>query len=98
MYKASLETRNSSNNNTWPEAENNIRCLHDMSRQRRAIKTHIGFNPVKPEFTIVNLHSLQAANCCRNSRLVVDEDDLKWVTKEKKYIVIIRTVAWNFSF
>ena len=27
-----------------------------------------------------NLHSLQAANCCRNSRLVVNEDDMKWVT------------------
>ena len=24
-------------------------------------------------------HPLQAVNCCRNSRLVVDEDDLKWV-------------------
>ena len=26
-----------------------------------------------------HLHPLQAANCCRNSRLVVDDDDLKWV-------------------
>ena len=26
-----------------------------------------------------HLHPLQAVNCCRNSRLVVDEDDLKWV-------------------
>ena len=26
-----------------------------------------------------HLHPLQAANCCRNSRLVMDEDDLKWV-------------------
>ena len=25
----------------------------------------------------------QTANCCRNSWLVVDEDDLKWVTNEK---------------
>ena len=24
-----------------------------------------------------HLHPLQAANCCRNSRLVVDEDDFK---------------------
>ena len=31
-----------------------------------------------------HLHTLQAANCCRNSRLVVDEDDLKWVKKLKK--------------
>ena len=27
-----------------------------------------------------HLHPLQAVNCCRNSRLVVDEDDLKWVS------------------
>ena len=32
-------------------------------------------NPFRP------FHSLQAANCCRNSRLVVDEDDLMWVKK-----------------
>ena len=25
-----------------------------------------------------HLHPLQAANCCRTSRLVVDEDDLMW--------------------
>ena len=31
-----------------------------------------------------HLHLLQAANCCRNSRLVVDENDLKWVKKLKK--------------
>ena len=38
-----------------------------------------------------HLHPLQAANCCRNSRLVVDEDDLKWVTNEKS-IAIVKTV------
>ena len=32
-------------------------------------------NPLKP----FNLHPLQVENCCRNSRLVVDEDELKWV-------------------
>ena len=26
------------------------------------------------------LHPLQAANCYRNSRLAVDEDDLTWMT------------------
>ena len=26
-----------------------------------------------------HLHPLQAANSCRNSRLVVDEDDLMWI-------------------
>ena len=33
------------------------------------------FNPFHPEFTIVNEFT---ANCCRNSRLVMDEDDLMW--------------------
>ena len=41
------------------------------------IKCYI--NPFEPEFTNCHLHPLQAANCCRNSRLVVDEDDLMWV-------------------
>ena len=27
---------------------------------------------------------LQGVNCCRNSRLVVDEDDLKWLTNSRK--------------
>ena len=40
---------------------------------------------------LLTLHPLQAANCCRNSRLVVDEDDLKWVENEKN-IVIIKTL------
>ena len=36
-----------------------------------------------------HIHPLQAANCCRNSRLAVDEDDLKWVNKKN---VITETV------
>ena len=32
-----------------------------------------------------HLHPLQAANCCHNSRLVVDEADLKRVANEKRY-------------
>ena len=32
---------------------------------------------------------LQAANCCRNSRLVVDEDDLKWVTNAEKIFLLL---------
>ena len=32
-----------------------------------------------------HLHSLQAANC---SRLVVNEDDLKWVTNKKNSVII----------
>ena len=38
-----------------------------------------------------HLHPLQAAKCCRNSRLVVDEDDLN-------NIVIIKTVLGKLSF
>ena len=30
-----------------------------------------------------HLHPLQSANCSRNLRLVVNEDDLKWVKNEK---------------
>ena len=35
------------------------------------------FIPIKPEFTIVIFNTSVAANCCRNSRLVINEDDLK---------------------
>ena len=35
-------------------------------------------------------HPLQAANCCRNSRLAVDEDDLKWVENEKKISLLLK--------
>ena len=28
-----------------------------------------------------HIHPLQAANCCRNSQLAVDEDDFMWVKK-----------------
>ena len=46
-----------------------------------------------------HLHRLQAVNCCRNSQLVVDEDELKSVTCEKKEdILITRAVPWKFSF
>ena len=31
-----------------------------------------------------HLYPLQAANCCRNSRLVVNKDDLKWVKNVRK--------------
>ena len=33
-----------------------------------------------------HLHPLQAANCCRKSRLVVHEDDLKWVKNYRKLL------------
>ena len=34
-----------------------------------------------------NLYPLQGADCCRDTRLVLDEDDLKWVASEKKKIL-----------
>ena len=40
-----------------------------------------------------HLYPLQSTNCCRNSRLVVYEDDLKWVANTKIYIAIIKTVT-----
>ena len=39
-----------------------------------------------------HLHSPQAAKCCRNSRLVVDEDDLMLVQLKKKYVGIFEIV------
>ena len=38
-----------------------------------------------------HLHPLQAANYCRNSRLVVDEDDLKLVANERKISLILKS-------
>ena len=37
------------------------------------------------------LNPLQAANCCCNSRLIVDEDDLTWVAHDKSDIIVIKT-------
>ena len=48
-------------------------------------------NLFEPEFTIV-------ANCCRNSRLVVDEDDLMWFKNLRKLPRIGKPVSWKFSF
>ena len=45
-------------------------------------------NPFKFEFVTVIF--MYYKNCCRNSRLTVDEDDTKWVTNEKKYCDYIR--------
>ena len=40
--------------------------------------------------------SLQAANCFRNSRFVVDEYDLMWVANEKQYCYYkaVRRTFW----
>ena len=43
-------------------------------------------------------HPLQAANCCRNSRLVVDEDDLKWVKILENCHVLVNQLHGNFNY
>ena len=39
-----------------------------------------------------HLYPLQAANSCHNSRLVVDEDDLKWVANEKNILLFLKQI------
>ena len=41
-------------------------------------------------------HPLQAANCCRNSRLVVNEDDLKWVANEENISLSLKQFHEKF--
>ena len=55
------------------------------------------FNTFKPEFTIVIAHSLQAASCCRNSRLVVNKDDLKSVKIKENCHVLVNQFQGNFQ-
>ena len=44
-----------------------------------------------------HLHPLQAANCCRNSRLVVDEGDLKWVVNWRQLpCIAVKQFHGNF--
>ena len=47
------------------------------------------FNPFKPEFTI-HFHPLQAANCGRTSRFVVDENDMKWEAKKENIMLFLK--------
>ena len=42
-----------------------------------------------------NFHLLQAANCCRNSCIIVDEDDLKWVENGKKLSLLLKQLREN---
>ena len=42
-----------------------------------------------------HLHSLQAINCCRNSRLAVDEDYLKQVASEKIKLLLLKQFYKN---
>ena len=57
--------------------------------QKRALYPVL--NAFKPEFTIViNFHPLQAANWCRNPRLVGDEDDLEWVAIKINILLLLK--------
>ena len=48
--------------------------------------------PVEAWVYHYHLHPLHAVNYSCNSKLVVDEEELKWVTNEQKDSVIITTV------
>ena len=63
-------------------------------RGRGALAVH----PFQPWIFRCHLHPLQAANCCRNSRFVVDEDDLQWLKRQRKLQCIGKPVSWKFSF
>ena len=50
----------------------------------------------KSFFTVLNFkkyghfHRLQSANCYRNSRRVVNEDDLKWVANDESILLLLK--------
>ena len=43
-------------------------------------------------------HPPLGANCCRNSRLVVNEDDLKWLENEKNISLLSKQFRENIRF
>ena len=54
-------------------------------------------SPLKPEFAIIFFIHCKPLIHVAYYRLVVDEDDLKWVTSEKRYLFITK-VPWKFLF
>ena len=52
--------------------------------------TGLTHSPFKPEFAIVIF-----IPTCRNSQLVVDEDDLKWLTNEKNVLLFLKRFLKN---
>ena len=50
---------------------------------------------LNPEFTISLLHPPQAANFCRNFRLVVDEVDLMWFKNKENCHVLVNLFHGN---
>ena len=59
---------------------------------------HDKFNPIKAEFTIVIFIHYRPRIGCRNSRLVVDEDDLEVGEKLNKIAMYCKPVSFKFSF
>ena len=74
-----------------------VNCIHKLFIKNSSWQI-MNINPFKPEFTIVIFSPLQAANCFRNSRLVVDEADLKRVKNSRKLPCISKPLSWKFSF
>ena len=58
--------------------------LLQVGENLNSITYHIKTSNLSSLTLHCNRHPLQAANCCRNSRLVVDEDDLMLLKKIKK--------------
>ena len=82
---------------------------HSSSHQTIALRLRLDivakimvvFNSFNPKAWIYHchLHPPQAANCCRNSRLVVDEDDLKNDLKMKiNFHVLVTQFHVNFHY
>ena len=71
--------------NSQPASYKNIECdleliaLHISQFLETRLKGVKNDNyPFQACIYLCHLHPLQAANCCSNSRLVVDKDDLMW--------------------
>ena len=79
----------------WRSAQ---RSIIASCNPKLALIHDLTISSLDSQFYHFNLHPLQAANCCRNSRLVVD--DLKWVSYERcrklnHWCLYMRT--WGFK-
>ena len=52
--------------------------------------------PFQSSIYYCHLHPLQVENCCRNSRLVVNEDDLMWVENDENCHVLVKRFHGKF--
>ena len=71
-------------------------CFIFLFERQIYVKAENAYQRDQPWIYHCHLQLLQAANCCHNSRLVVNEDDLKWVAKEKNISLLIKTDPWKF--